>query len=165
MKPHIPASTRTRKTGSSRLQNLYSSVRFRSPPPILNNLHSAASLRLGLSVRGMSTGSLKRLLAVSSQCSATTNARGCAPIARAISLGLCGPGEPIMGSPVALHLLRRPVHLGWSRVLFKDHFAHELRAHDISNFRPIHIPLHTLLVVNPSSLTKHFVCFLLILLK
>jgi hypothetical protein len=46
--------------------------------------------------------------------------------------------------------------------LFKDYFAHELRAHDISNFRPIRIPLHTLLVVNSSSLTKHFVCFLLI---
>ncbi len=74
-------------------------------------------------------------------------------------------GEPIMRSPFALHLLRRPVHPGWFSALFKDQFVHELRAHDISNFRPIYIPLHTLLVIYPSSLTKHFVCFLLILLK
>jgi hypothetical protein len=49
--------------------------------------------------------------------------------------------------------------------LFKDYFSHELRAEDVSNLRPIHIPLHALLVVYTSRLTERFIGFLLIFLK
>lgn len=71
-------------------------------------------------------------------------------------------GEPIMGSPFCS--VGR-LHPAWSRKLFKDQFAHELRAHDVPNFRSIDISLHALLVVYPSSLPQHFVCFFFILLK
>jgi hypothetical protein len=55
--------------------------------------------------------------------------------------------------------------VGSVRRLFKDQFAHELCAYDLPNFRPIHISLHTLLVVYSSSLPEHFICFLRIFLK
>jgi hypothetical protein len=70
-----------------------------------------------------------------------------------------------LGSPLSFSVKKAQNQSGLVSRLSKDYFSHELRAEDIPNLRPIHIPLHALFVVYTSSLTEHFIGFLLILLK